>query len=73
MTYKARLTVRYDLGVILGNADIKRIFVNGAAAYKYFMKYNKDLEAARLPSTSPANAAYSLERLINEWKVIRQV
>ena len=62
-----------DLGVILGNADIKRIFVNGAAAYKYFMKYNKDLEAARLPSTSPANAAYSLERLINEWKVIRQV
>ena len=62
-----------DLGVILKNADIKRIFVNGAAAYKYFTRYNKDLEAVRLPSTSPANAAYSLERLINEWKVIRQI
>ena len=62
-----------DLGVILKNADIKRIFVNGSAAYKYFTKYNKNLEATKLPSTSPANAAYSLERLISEWKVIRQI
>ena len=61
-----------DLGAILNNADIKRIFVNGGVAYKYFTKYNKNLEATRLPSTSPANAAYSLERLISEWKVIRQ-
>ena len=60
-----------DLNVILNNAPIKRIFVNGGTAYKYFKKYNESLDAVRLPSTSPANAAYSLERLISQWRVIK--
>lgn len=56
-----------DLGVILKNAPIKRIFTNGAAAYKLFKKYNGGTDAVCLPSTSPANAAKSLEKLIEEW------
>lgn len=61
-----------DLGVILNNAPIKQIFVNGATAYKYFTRYNKRLAAIKLPSTSPANAAFSLERLTKEWSVIKK-
>lgn len=60
-----------DLSIILDNAPIRQIFVNGATAYKYFTKYNKNLSAIKLPSTSPANAAFSLERLIGEWKIIK--
>lgn len=61
-----------DLGVILNNAEIRQIFVNGRTAYKYFCRYNKDLNAKCLPSTSPANAAFSKERLVNEWNVIKE-
>ena len=60
-----------DLTVILDNADIKKIFVNGKAAEKYYNKYIRDalgLDAVCLPSTSPANAAWTPERLIAEWK-----
>ena len=28
------------------------------------------IKAVKLPSTSPANASYSLDRLIGEWNVI---
>ena len=62
-----------DLSEILNTADIQKIYVNGKTAEKYFNKYIKD-EIGRicecLPSTSPANAAWSLEKLIEAWKVI---
>ena len=61
-----------DISIILKNADIKKIFVNGGAAERFFLKYHMDLEAYRLPSTSPANAAYSLKRLIEEWGIIKE-
>ena len=67
--------VSNDLSIILDNADIKQIYVNGKTAYKYFEKYTKPLinrEAICLPSTSPANAAWNMERLAGEWKVIKQ-
>ena len=60
-----------DLTVILSNADIKKIFVNGKTAEKYYNKYIRDSlgrEAVCLPSTSPANAAWTAEKLIEEWK-----
>lgn len=60
-----------DLSVILNAADIEAVFTNGTAAYNLYRKYNKSPEAVKLPSTSPANAAYSLERLIKEWSVIK--
>ena len=64
-----------DLSQILDTADIKMIFVNGRTAEKYYNKYTKDVtgrEAVCLPSTSPANAAWTLEKLIDAWKVIRE-
>ncbi|MCR5592030.1 MAG: DNA-deoxyinosine glycosylase [Lachnospiraceae bacterium] len=65
-----------DLGVILDDADIKHIYVNGQTAYKYYRKYSeKDTgrSAICLPSTSPANAAWSVERLTEAWKCIKCV
>ena len=62
-----------DLTVILESADIKQIFVNGKTAEKYYNKYIRDTigrEALCLPSTSPANAGWKLERLIEAWRVI---
>ncbi len=64
-----------DLTPILNTADIRKIFVNGKMAEKYFNKYAKPIvgrEAICLPSTSPANAAWSLERLVEVWKVIKK-
>ncbi|MBR2340389.1 MAG: DNA-deoxyinosine glycosylase [Clostridia bacterium] len=63
-----------DIGIILKKAEIEKIFVNGKTAEKYYNKYIKDKinrEAVCLPSTSPANASWSLDRLIEEWKIIR--
>ncbi len=63
-----------DIRPILETADIKNIFVNGKTAEKYYIKYILPVtgrEAVCLPSTSPANAAYSLERLVKEWNVAK--
>ena len=64
-----------DLNVILNQANIKEIFVNGKTAYKYYQKYTEPLigrEAICLPSTSPANAAWDLKRLQESWSSITQ-
>lgn len=70
-----RGTVPNDLEPILHAAPIKRIFCNGAAAhrlYGVFQRKSVGLDAVRLPSTSPANAAWSLPRLIEAWTVIAE-
>ena len=70
-----REVVPNDIGKILEIARIKRIFVNGKSAEKYYNKYIRNtvgIDASALPSTSPANAVYGLERLIEEWRVIRE-
>ena len=62
-----------DLGRVLKEAPIEKIYANGATAWKLYNKYTKKMtgmEAVKLPSTSPANAAFRLERLIEEWKII---
>lgn len=62
-----------DLSRIIKGADIKEVFLNGATSYRYYKKYHeKDLglEGVKLPSTSPANARYRLDDLVNEWRVI---
>lgn len=62
-----------DLSVILDNAKIRQIYVNGKTAEKMYRKYIEPeigRKAVCLPSTSPANAAWSLERLISAWKVV---
>ena len=64
-----------DLSVILDKADIKQIYVNGKTAYKYYAKYSEEKTgrpAICLPSTSPANAAWSVERLTDAWSCIKK-
>lgn len=66
--------VANDLTEIFENADIKQIFVNGKTAEKYYNKYIRDTigrEAVCLPSTSPANAGWSVDRLVAEWGIIK--
>ncbi len=66
--------VANDLTEILQNADIKQIFVNGKTAEKYYNKYIRDTigrKAVCLPSTSPANAGWNFERLVEAWGVIK--
>ena len=63
-----------DLSEIFSAAKIENIFVNGKTAEKYYNKYMKKTlgrEAVSLPSTSPANAAWSAEKLIEAWSVIK--
>ena len=65
-----------DLRLILNAADIEEIFVNGRTAEKYYNKYTRDVinrPAVCLPSTSPANAAWSIEKLVGSWKVIKDI
>ena len=60
-----------DLSVILDAADIEKICCNGGTSYKLYGQYLEEKTgrpAVKLPSTSPANAAYSLERLAVLWK-----
>ncbi len=67
--------VANDIDEILTVADIQQIFVNGKTAEKYYNKHIKsmiDREAVCLPSTSPANAAWTLERLTEAWSVIKE-
>ncbi len=64
-----------DLSIIIKNSKVDRIFVNGKTAEKYYNKYTypkTGIKAVCLPSTSPANAAWSLEKLVDAWKIIKK-
>lgn len=68
-----RDVVPNDLRIILDHAPITRIFCNGATSLKYYRKYNEPIlhrTAQVLPSSSPANAAWSLDRLVDAWRII---
>lgn len=65
--------VANDLDKIIENCNIKQIFCNGGKSYELYRKYcekDTNLKAIKLPSTSPANARFSLEKLIAEWNII---
>lgn len=58
------------------NPEIKALCFNGQKAQKLFDKYFKRVDRIQyttLPSTSPANARYSQERLSDAWGVIREM
>ena len=62
-----------DLSEILATADIRAIYTNGGKAFELYDKYIypvNGIKAQKLPSTSPANAGYSLERLKEVWMEI---
>ncbi len=59
-----------DMRVILDRAPVREIYANGAKAYELYMKYcypSIGRGSTKLPSTSPANAAYQMERLAECW------
>lgn len=62
-----------DLKSIIEKTQITRVFCNGKASGGYYAKYQEKetkIPAVTLPSTSPANAAWGVERLVEEWKQI---
>lgn len=70
-----RNVVANDLNVIFNRCSIDRIYVNGKTAEKYYNKYIRDIagkNAVCLPSTSPANAAWSFEKLCEAWKEVKK-
>lgn len=62
-----------DIGMILEKTNITRIYANGNKAGQLYKRYQfpvTGIEVMVLPSTSPANAAWSLDRLCEAWRVI---
>ena len=62
-----------NLSVILDHSPIRKIFCNGKTSCQMHEKWIRPVtgrEAVCLPSTSPANAQWSLDRLIDAWSVI---
>lgn len=60
-----------DLSVVFSVCPVERVLINGRTAEHYYRRYALPLgypEPLTLPSTSPANAAWSLARLTEAWK-----
>lgn len=65
-----RNVVPADIGKIIADSNIQRIFTNGKTAgrlYRQYLAGMTGLPVKELPSTSPANAAFSTEKLIEIW------
>ena len=70
-----RNPVANDLPWLIAQTRVRAVFCTGATSYKYYKKLcqpQTGIEAVCLPSTSPANAAWSKERLIQAYSVIAQ-
>ncbi len=64
-----------DLNIILSCANIKAVFVNGGTAGRLYKKYcepQTGIPAIILPSTSPANARFNIDMLIEKWSIIKE-
>ena len=64
-----------DIERVVANSKIQNIYANGGTAKKLYEKYSQKKtgrEIIGLPSTSPANAAYSLERLLECWQEVKK-
>ena len=66
-----------NLKPIFKTAKITQVYANGGKAYEICKKYLEDeiikatkKEVIKLPSTSPANAKFSLEKLTNQWSMV---
>ena len=68
-----RDAVPNDIRPILAGAPIREIYTNGQTSFRLYRKYllpEIGREAVCLPSTSPANAAWSFDRLLSAWSAI---
>ena len=63
-----------DLRPILETASIRQIYVNGRTAEKMYKRFTEPVigrSCICLPSTSPANASWNMDKLTNAWGRIR--
>lgn len=68
-----RHVIPSDLQPLFAAAPIHRVYCNGATAYRYYQRYHAQktgIPGVKLPSTSPANARYRLDDLVEAWKAI---
>ena len=59
-----------DIGALCRKYPIQSVLCNGAASWRVYRKYalpQTGITAQKLPSTSPANAAWSMEKLRKAW------
>lgn len=62
-----------DINLILDNSSVKEIYANGKTAEKLYNQYLKKKTKRSitvLPSTSPANAAFTIDKLLESWQII---
>lgn len=65
-----------DICSLIEKTQIKAVFVNGRTAanlYHRLIEEKIGLEAVVLPSTSPANASYNMEKLVESWRAVTDV
>ena len=64
-----------DINKIVKDYNITKIILNGSKAYEIFIKYFPNLDdiSIKLPSTSAANASFSLAKLIDKWNVLKDL
>ena len=63
-----------DINLILNSSKVGSIYTNGRKAYDLYNRYcleKTEREAVLLPSTSPANAAFTYEKLREAWAAVR--
>lgn len=61
------------IGELVKKSKVARVFCTGATAHKLYQKYcaaEVGIDAVKLPSTSPANCAVSLDRLVEAYREI---
>ena len=65
-----------DISQLLNKTKITKIYTTGKKAFDIYQKeiYPKtNIKAIYLPSTSSANATYTLDKLINEYQIIKKI
>jgi hypoxanthine-DNA glycosylase len=70
-----RNPVPNDFSQIFRRAHINTIFCTGTASYNLYQKFcapQTGVDAVRLPSTSPANARWTVDKLVKEYRKIRE-
>lgn len=68
-----RNVVPNDLSVLLEACPIRAVYANGSTAAKYYNRLQRDKcgrDIIVLPSTSPANAAWTLPKLTEAWQAL---
>jgi len=58
-----------DIAALIADKSIQKILCNGKKAYACCRRLGLSLPVLCLPSTSPANAAWNMERLTAAWKL----